>query len=153
MNNFLVECFFSLPSDLESVLNSAFFCTHIDLFEEKSFQLYLNKNIMLSIRYSFTLWFCLGGGDAVPTYMRRDAGEEGGCEFFSKMPRIRSNLPDFPRRPFLYAHLCVYTKSMGYSNRSLAYHYQSQPLAERNALTAKKDAWPTKVCAYLPMGP
>jgi len=24
-----------------------------------------------------------------------------------------SNLPDFPRRPFLYAHLCVYSKSMG----------------------------------------
>ena len=48
------------------------------------------------------------------TYMRRDAGEEGGrgCYFSSKMPRIMSNLPDFPRRPFLYAHLCVYTKSM-----------------------------------------
>ena len=44
--------------------------------------------------------------------MRRDAGEEGGCDFSSKMPRIMSNLPDFPRRPFLYAHLCVYTKSM-----------------------------------------
>jgi hypothetical protein len=46
------------------------------------------------------------------TYMRRDAREEGGCDFSSKMPRIMSNLPDFPRRPFLYAHLCVYTKSM-----------------------------------------
>ena len=44
--------------------------------------------------------------------MRRDAGEEGGREFSSKMPRTMSNLPDFPRRPFLYAHLCVYTKSM-----------------------------------------
>ena len=45
------------------------------------------------------------------TYMRRDAGEEGGREFSSKMPRTISNLPDFPRRPFLYAHL-LYTKSM-----------------------------------------
>ena len=44
--------------------------------------------------------------------MRRDAGEEGGREFCSKMPRTMSNLPDFPRRPFLYAHLFVYTKSM-----------------------------------------
>ena len=44
--------------------------------------------------------------------MRRDAGEEGGREFSSKMPRTMSNLPDFPRRPFLYAHLCVYSKSM-----------------------------------------
>ena len=48
--------------------------------------------------------------------MRRDAGEEGGREFSSKMPRTVSNLPDFPRRPFLYVHLCVYTKSMGISN-------------------------------------
>ena len=46
------------------------------------------------------------------TYMRRDAGEEGGREFSSKMPRTMSNLPDFPRRSFLYAYLCVYTKSM-----------------------------------------
>ena len=44
------------------------------------------------------------------TYMRRDTGEEGRREFSSKMPRIMSNLPDFPRRPFLYAHLCVYTQ-------------------------------------------
>ena len=44
MKNFLVECFFLiLPSDLESVLNSAFLGTHIDLFEEKSFQLYKKK--------------------------------------------------------------------------------------------------------------
>jgi len=41
--------------------------------------------------------------------MRRDTGEEGGREFSSKMPRIMSNLPDFPRRPFLYVHLCVNT--------------------------------------------
>jgi hypothetical protein len=47
--------------------------------------------------------------------MRRDAGEEEGCEFSSKIPRIMSNLPDFPRRPFLYAHLCVYTKSMAWA--------------------------------------
>ena len=46
------------------------------------------------------------------TYVRRDAGEEGGREFSSKMPRTMSNLPDFPCRPFLYAHLCFYTKSM-----------------------------------------
>ena len=45
------------------------------------------------------------------TFMRRDAREERR-DFSSKMPRIMSNLPDFPRRPFLYAHLCVYTKSM-----------------------------------------
>ena len=44
--------------------------------------------------------------------MRRDAREEEGREFSSKMPRTMSNLPDFPRRPFLYAHLCFYTKSM-----------------------------------------
>jgi hypothetical protein len=42
------------------------------------------------------------------TYMRRDARGEAGCDFSSKMPRIMSNLPDFPRRPFLYAHLCIY---------------------------------------------
>ena len=66
---------------------------------------------VLHCLYSFTRWFCLGGGDAVHTYMRRDAGEEGGREFSSKMPRTMSNLPDFPRRPFLYAHL-LYTKSM-----------------------------------------
>ena len=46
MNNFLVECFFQiLPSDLESVLNSAFLGTNIDLFEEESFQLYLKKTL------------------------------------------------------------------------------------------------------------
>ena len=47
--------------------------------------------------------------------MRRDAGEEGEREFSSKMPRTMPNLPDFPRRPFLYVHLCVNTKSMGIS--------------------------------------
>jgi len=47
--------------------------------------------------------------------MRRDAGEEGGRKFSSKMSRTMSNLPDFPRRPFLYVHLCFYTKSMVYS--------------------------------------
>jgi len=46
------------------------------------------------------------------TYMRRDAGEEGGREFSYKMPRTMSNLPDFPRHPFLYVHR-LYTKSMG----------------------------------------
>ena len=46
------------------------------------------------------------------TYMRRDAGEEGGREFSSKMPRTMSNLPDFPCHPFQYVHLYVYTKSM-----------------------------------------
>ena len=41
VNYFFVECFFLiLPLDLESVLNSAFLGTHIDLLEEKSFQLY-----------------------------------------------------------------------------------------------------------------
>ena len=53
--------------------------------------------------------------------MRRDAGEEGGREFSSKMPRNMSNLPDFPRRPFLYVHLCVYTKSMVPTYRYLLY--------------------------------
>ena len=48
------------------------------------------------------------------TYMRRDAGEEGGHEFSSKMPRTMSNFPDFA---FLYAHLCFYTKSMIRPNR------------------------------------
>ena len=42
--------------------------------------------------------------------MRRDAGEEGGREFSSKMPHTMSNLPDIPRCPFLYAHLCFFTK-------------------------------------------
>jgi len=91
------------------VLNSVFLGTHIDLFEEKSFQLYLKKYIMQSILiYSMVLsrW------GRRSTYMRRDAREEGGREFSSKMPRTISNLPDFPRRPFLYVHLCVYTKSM-----------------------------------------
>ena len=36
----------------------------------------------------------------------------GGRDFSFKMPRTMSNFPDFPRRPFLYAHLCFYTKSM-----------------------------------------
>ena len=49
--------------------------------------------------------------------MRRDAGEEGGREFSSKMPRTMSNLPDFPRRPFLYVHL-LYSKSMVQPNLS-----------------------------------
>ena len=84
MNNFLVECFFLiLPSDLESVLNSAFLGTHIDLFEEKSFQLYFKKNYTQSILlYSMVLsrW------GRHSTYMRRDAGEEGGRKFSSKMP-------------------------------------------------------------------
>ena len=53
--------------------------------------------------------------------MRRDAGEKGGCDFSSKMPRIMSNLPDFPRRPFLYVHLCVYTKSMDQCQISTSY--------------------------------
>ena len=34
-----------------------------------------------------------------------------GRTFSSKLPRTMSNSPDFPRRPFLYAHLCVYNKS------------------------------------------
>jgi len=50
---------------LESVLNSAFLGTHIDKFEEKSFQLYFKK--MLYSLYSFTLWFCLGGVDTAHT--------------------------------------------------------------------------------------
>ena len=103
----MIECFF-LPLDLESVLNSAFLGTHIDLFEEESFQLYFSKNIMKSILlYSMVLsrW------GRRSTYTHRNAGEEGGREFSSKMPRTISNLPDFPRRPFLYAHL-LYTKSM-----------------------------------------
>jgi len=91
------------------VLNSAFLGTHIDLFVEKSFQLYLKKIIMKSILLSFMV---LSGWGRHSTYMRRDAGEEGGREFSSKMPRTMSNLPDFPCRPFLYAHLCFYTKSM-----------------------------------------
>ena len=33
----------------------------------------------------------------------------GGRNFNSKIPRTVSNLPDFPRRPFLCAHLCFYT--------------------------------------------
>ena len=37
--------FFSiLSSDLELILNFAFLDTHIDLFEEKSLQLYLKKS-------------------------------------------------------------------------------------------------------------
>ena len=90
------------------MLNSAFLGTHIDLFEEKSFHLYCKKNIMQSILlYSMVLsrW------GRHSTYMRRDAGEEGGREFSSKMPRTMFNLPDFPRRPFLYVHL-LYSKSM-----------------------------------------
>ena len=90
------------------MLNSAFLGTHIDLFEEKSFQLYFFINIMQSILlYSMVLsrW------GRHSTYMRRDAGEEGGRKLSSKMPRTISNLPDFPRRPLLYAHL-LYTKSM-----------------------------------------
>jgi hypothetical protein len=90
------------------VLNSAFLGTHIDLFEEKSFQLYLKKNIMQSILL-YSMVFSRWGRRS--TYMRRDAGEEGGREFSSKMPRTMSNLPDFPRRPFLYVHL-LYSKSM-----------------------------------------
>ena len=79
MNNFLVEYFFLiLPSDLESVLNSAFLGTHIDLFEEKIFQLYLKK-ILCSL-YSFTLWFFLGGGDAVHTCVEM-LGRRGGANF------------------------------------------------------------------------
>ena len=77
----------------------------------KKFSALFKKNIMQSILiYSMDLsrW------GRRRTYMRRDAGEEGGREFSSKMPRTISNLPDFPRRPFLYAHL-LYTKSM---NRS-----------------------------------
>jgi len=39
--------------------------------------------------------------------------EEGGRKFSSKLPRTgMSNLPDFPHRPFLYAQICFYTKSM-----------------------------------------
>jgi len=97
--------------DSESVLNSAFLGAHIDLFEEKSFQLYLKKNIMQSI---FLYSMVLSRWGRRSTYMLRDAGEEGGHEFSSEMPRTMSNLPDFPRRPFLYVrvHLCVNTKSM-----------------------------------------
>jgi len=107
----LVECFFLiLPSDLESVLNSAFLGTHIDLFEEKSFQLYFKKNIMQSIPVLLYSMVFLGGGDAVHTCIEM-LGRRVGHEFSSKMPRTMSNLPDFPRRPFLYVHL-LYTKSM-----------------------------------------
>jgi len=37
----------------------------------------------------------------------------GGRDFSSKMPSTMSNLPNFHRRLFFYAHLCFYTKSMG----------------------------------------
>jgi len=82
------------------VLNSAFLGIHFDLLKKKFMQSILLYSMVLSrwVRRS--------------TYMRRDAGEERGREFSSKMPRTKSNLPDFPRRPFLYAHLCVYSKSM-----------------------------------------
>ena len=45
------------------------------------------------------------------TYMRSNTEEERGRKFSSKMPRTMSNLPDFLRCPFLYVHLCFYTKS------------------------------------------
>ena len=48
--------------------------------------------------------------DAVHTCVEM-LGRRGGREFSSKMPRTTSNLPDFPRRPFLYVHL-LYSKSM-----------------------------------------
>ena len=51
--------------------------------------------------------------------MHRDAGEEGGREFPSKMTRTMSNLLDFPCCPFLYDYMysyiyvsVLYTKSM-----------------------------------------
>ena len=102
VNNFLVECFF---------LNFAFgygisvkFCilgTHHMYWPiwSKKFSALLKK-ILCSL-YSFTLWF-FSRWVRHSTYMRRDAGEEGGREFSSKMPRTMSNLPDFPRCPFLY---------------------------------------------------
>ena len=75
--------------------------------KEKFSALFL-KNIMQSILL-YSMVYPLWGRRS--TYMRRDAGEEGGREFSSKMPRTMSNLPDFPRRPFLYVHL-LYSKSM-----------------------------------------
>ena len=63
------------------MLNSAFLGTHINLFKEKSFQLYFKKNIMQSILlYSMVLsWW-----GRRSTYMRRNAGEEGGANFLLK---------------------------------------------------------------------
>ena len=83
-----------MPSDLESVLNSAFLGTHIDLFEEKSFRLYFLKNIKQSILLNSMV---LSRWGRCSTYMRRAARQEGGGrEFSSKMPRTMSYLPDFP---------------------------------------------------------
>ena len=42
------------------------------------------------------------------------AGKEGIRNFSSKMPRTESDLQHFPRRPFLYAHLCLLYLIYGY---------------------------------------
>ena len=70
--------------------------------------------------------------------MRRDAGEEGGGEFSSKIPRTMANLPDFPRRPFLYAHPCVYSKSMCLLTKSRLFDTKNNVIITTNLEHQKK---------------
>ena len=53
---------------------------------------------MLCSLYSFTLWFCLGGGDIVHTCAEM-VGRRGGRDSSSKVPRTVPNMPQNPRCP------------------------------------------------------
>ena len=69
-NNFFAMRFFSILSlDLESVYNFAFFGTHIEIFEEKSFQLYFWKNIKWSILLFSMVLPRSGGGERDATFL------------------------------------------------------------------------------------
>ena len=68
----------------------------------KKVQLYFLKNIKWSILLNaVVLSRCMQYIHAQRCW------EVVGCKFSSKMPRTVSNLPDFPRCPFLYAHLSL----------------------------------------------
>jgi len=67
---FLINNFFTISSlDLELAWNSAFFGTHIDLYEEKSFLLYFvtNMNCVSQVYTPLFCGSCLGGGNALHT--------------------------------------------------------------------------------------
>ena len=88
------------------MLNSAFFGTHIDLFEEKNFQLYFLKNIKQSILLNSV---ALSGWGRRSTYKRRVAGKEGGANFLLKCHILRSSWSSISIRTSMFLYL-IYDK-------------------------------------------
>jgi len=68
VNIFLVECFFKFCLRIWNQCKILHFLVPILTYLKKKVFSSISKKILGSL-YSFTLWFCLGGGDAVHTLL------------------------------------------------------------------------------------